>query len=359
MFISAAPLLVGCSVIPLPQDSSGYTTEDIVRNIRCEARSGIHETVLLWLRSNFYLNRTVWKGFRGGLLADRLEAGLTLWHEINVDELDKDIRHDFAFYRNSQIAYQFTLTLEEQNMNDISAGFAQKYSGRSNRAGSLSLSTTSTLTRTNQRSFNVVDTFEELALKIDYKYCNSPRSVDIIYPMRGKLPIQDLVGNYIRINNFGNLGGPSDNIEKIFGTELSPAIPQMGDTITFVTKLASSINPSLTVTPPVGFGFLFSGTGLKSDNYRSDTHRVIIVVSTSPDAAKLKPLNARLPTRLAPELGGPLTFTDLTLIPAPIKNGKLTPRRAAYALETLAEQRAKNRDDDISTIAQALRQMSQ
>lgn len=357
--LAIAGLVGGCSVYPLPQDVTGYTTEDIVRNIRCEAQAGIHETVIDWLKSPMYGDKQVWRGLNGFQLAEALEGDVRIWNEIRIEDLHKSIRKDFAFYRNSQIAYEFTLTLEEQNMHNVGAGFAQGFLGQSRRVGALSLSATATRTRSNSRIFNVVDTFEELALKVDYRYCLKPRVVDIVYPMKGKLPIKDLMASYVRINNFANLGGPGDDLEKIFGTTASPAVPQMGDTLTFTTKLQSSVNPSLAVAPPAGLGFLLTSAGLKADDYRSDIHKVIIVASTSPDIAKLDRLDARSAPQLAPEYGGPLSFNQETVRLRPIKNGVLTEGRANYARSTIAAQRTKNLEDDISSLAQSFRQMSQ
>jgi hypothetical protein len=341
-----------CSIYPLPQDYSGSLTRDIVENIRCEARNGLRSVVLDYLEGKF-ADYVIWRRMKGRELAPYLRRNPEKWLEIKIKDLDKSIKGEFEFYENSQIAYEFSLDMEESNTDTADLGFLRTFASRKDNLG---LSAESARIRHVTRTFNVVDTFSELALQVGDNYCLRQKSINIVYPIAGKLPVKDLVENYIYINNFGNLGGPGTTQKDIFGTTSTPAIPQMGDTIVFTTKLSCSVNPTFTLGP-TGPGFLLASAGFKTADYRQDKHQVIIVVSTSPDAAKAHPLD---PTKAPPLPADRQLFAAQSrfyYLP-PAQNGKLTDQRASYAIGTLAAQRQRNVDDAIIQIGSSLSQLT-
>ncbi|RVU19695.1 hypothetical protein [Methylobacterium oryzihabitans] len=327
-----------------------FDTTAIVDNIRCEARSGLQEAIIEILHESFS-DQFVWGSYNGTTLANALTTNPKLWNDIRFENLHPKIRSSFALYRNTQIAYLFQLMMDEQNNESAGVGFTQRFVGASNRIGRLGLSGSSARTRTITRTFNTVDTFEELVVKVSHQYCDRERTYDIIYPVRGKLPVKDLMKTYIRLNHFRNLAGPGVDLKGIFGTDASPAIPQMGDNISFSTKLSAGLSSGLTAAPP-GLGLLLTSVGLEAGGSRSDSHRVIVVISTSPDAAKLKPLDARQAPPLEGEVGGPLASSAIVRKLTPIKNGNLTEARANYARNTIDQQLRTNFLNDIATIAE-------
>lgn len=345
----------GCSIYPLPQDVSGADTKAIVDNIRCEARMGLQETALKFLDS-YFADVKVWRGKTGAELASTLRQYPSEWDQLRIDDLSPSVKPYFAFYRNSQIAYEFDLTMEEDNNDTLGLGFKKNFFGASKRMDTLGLSLGSDRTRKVERIFNTVDTFEELVLKVSSDYCNKPRHINIVYPITGSLPIRDLMLSYIEINQFEHLAGGGTDLIKIFGTKTTPAVPQMGDTITFTTKLSGEANPITAVTP-VPPSWLLSSVNFDSKHYRSDTHKVLIVVSTSQDAAKASRLDAR---RATPIYAGSLFgTTPLPPVLPPIKNGELTQSRADFARSTLDFQRQRALENAITNglgeLAQSLR----
>ena len=312
-----------CSTYPLPQDTTGSLTHQIVAHVRCEARDGLRKTAIEQLR-RYFATEPVLGAETGGQLAQRLETYPNDFIGLQLTKLAPRARKIFSFYANSQIAYAFTLDLTESNIDDFNIGFSRAFSKR--RDG-IALGATASRSRNVKRDFNIVDTFGELALKVDDTYCSEKGGINIVYPLVGKLPIEDLISNYIEMNQFSILGGGGKDPKTVFGTEANPAIPQMGDTIIFDTKFTGSAGPTFTLNP-TGMGFLLASADFKTEDYRQDRHQLIITVSTAPDQAKAHRSNP----------GSPMV--------APFVAGRSTEQsRVDFARETLFLQREKNVDD--------------
>jgi hypothetical protein len=345
-------LTSACSTYPLVQDTTGQTTSEIVRHIRCEAREGLKETILIWLRSEKYANFIVYQNMTGNALADQLEKQPELYETVAASQLNGDAKKYFSFYENSQIGYEFTLDLTESNKDSFSIGFTRNFSTRKD---TLGLGASAERLRNVQRVFTVVDTFGGLLSILKEADCQQHPSVNIIYPMVGHLPVKDLIESYVRVNQFDRLGAPKKNndVQTISGTKSSPAVSQMGDTIAFTTTFTGSAKPSFALNP-TGPGLLLSSAEFGTEDYRKDKHQVIIVVSTSADAKKLKGGRG---TSLYDFGLAATTLNGKAL--APIRGGVLTDARAEFARNTIREQRLKNTEDAIiqigNTLSQALR----
>lgn len=352
-----ASVVGACSVYPLPQETTGATTEQIVQHVRCEARDGLRATVLQALDTH-YKDVFVRGRMKGPDLATKLREDPSYWHKLSVDGFSGDAKEAFKYYENSQIAYEFTLDLQESNTD--TAGIKLSRNFTSKRVDTLDFGGISARGRSNKRNFNIVDTFGELALKVPDAYCNTPATVNFVYPIVGSLPIHDLLRSYIETNEFHNLGGPgTTDFKAIFGTRSSPAVPQMGDTIIFTTRFTGSFGPTFAPAAIVGAGFLPTSATFKTEDFREDKHQVIIVVSTSPEAAKLDPVNPRLAPPLAFGAGAggspaPARTTGLR----PSSNGLLTDARFRYGIRTLELQRQKNVDDAIVRIGDSLSRLA-
>lgn len=357
--LSAISMVTGaCAAPPLPQDVTGSVTKDIVANVRCEAREGLRQTALDWLRHSNHSNRRVWRGYTGTQLANLLASDPSRWRTIQINEMEPYTRKYFSFYANSQIAYAFLLDLEEGNNDDIGVGFSRSFINKTaSRLDKIGLSAASERQRMLKRSFNIVDTFSELAQLVPDSYCTAPKMVNLVYPMTGKLPIKDLISTYIHTNEFDHLGGAGTDPKSVFGTESQPAIPQMGDTITFSTKFSGGINPTYALGSPLGPGIQMVSASFSNTTYRKDRHEVGIVVSTSPDSAKLRPLDASVVGPLA--FGRDALDANLrrTYLP-PANRGQLTDARLQYGINTLAAQRQKNVDDAIIQLGNGLSRLA-
>lgn len=333
VIVAACGTIAACSTYPLPQQVSGSTTQQIVDNVRCEARQGLRQAVIDWLREQV-------KG--GDVYAAQLESRPEAWNDIRPETLPRDLADLFAFYKNSQIAYAFTLQIDEYNMEEAGVGFVGNFATK--RRDGLGFAGTSTRTRSVTRTFNIVDTFSDLGITNKKLVCEGPRSVNVLYPITGSLPIRDLIITYLKLNEFGNLGQLKSEAPSVRGGAL-PAIPQMSDTIKFRTKFEGSANPTFMFNP-TPLGFLLSAVTFKTTDYRLDDHSVIIYLSTSADALKI-------------EKGGSMVASARQQPRRETSRGStLRDARTQSALEGLEAVRQKNVQDAIISIGSSLSGMA-
>lgn len=272
LFVS---LTSACAPYPLSQDTSGYNTYQIVANIRCEARDAIRASAISYLK--YYPEIRTKNGM---VLADYLKDNPLEFETANINLLTGDSRQIFAYYKNSQIAYEFSLRGTEANTQGFDLGLERSFGLRKD---TLGFKTEAQRSRDMTRSFFIWDKFEDL-IKVNDEYCSNGKSVNIVYPITGTLPISDLIMNYIEMNSLGILANKSSGSTRptIVGTEELPAIPSMGDTIIFKTRLDGNMSPNFNYNP-AGLGLLVSSLALRNDNYREDTHTLTITVSTAPE----------------------------------------------------------------------------
>jgi hypothetical protein len=152
VFIALAflPLVMGCSMHPLPDDVSRKTTYDIVEKIRCEAKAAVEQ-----------------------------------------------YGHGFA---DASIVYQFTFDINEHN--DASAGFTL-FNPFANGTFNLAASGGSNRERDGTRNFELIDSFDDLR-KMN---CARDREVNWIYPLTGDVGMYDSVATFIRLQKADNPGG--------------------------------------------------------------------------------------------------------------------------------------------------------
>jgi hypothetical protein len=144
------PLLIGCSIHPLPDDVSRKTTYDIVDKIRCEAKAAVEQ---------------YGQGFQ-----------------------------------DASIVYQFTFNINEHN--DASAGFTL-FNPFANGTFNLNANAGSNRVRDGSRNFELIDSFDDLR-KMN---CTRDREVNWIYPLTGDVGMYDSVATFIRLQKADNPGG--------------------------------------------------------------------------------------------------------------------------------------------------------
>jgi len=257
-------LTQGCANSPLPQDVTGSTTADIVARVRCEARDAIREAALKELNN---YDDVVYKDLTGKQLAEILDKDRRRFNEIGaprfkVKELDKA----FDYFRNAQMTYDFTLNLNEANTQGVNFDLVRTFARR---IDSVGIGAKGERTRQTIRHFQVTDNFLVLATKVNYDYCEVPRPINLVYPIEGRLKINDLVDSFVFINKNGSFRG----------TPSGPAISTMSDTIVFSTKLLGNVSPTLALNPSQLYGFELSRVTLTNDNFREDRHQVIITTT--------------------------------------------------------------------------------
>src|SRR5262245_9428093 len=109
--VAAASVLMSCSIHPLPDDVSRYSTEEIVRNVRCEAKAAVRERI-----------RDVLIDIGLGHMAPErvIEPGNL---EI-IRRRSRETAAKFAAYSASTIAYRFEFEITENNDNGGSLKFS-------------------------------------------------------------------------------------------------------------------------------------------------------------------------------------------------------------------------------------------
>ncbi|SFU61051.1 hypothetical protein SAMN02799631_01452 [Methylobacterium sp. 174MFSha1.1] len=263
-----------CSHYPLPQDITGVDTDDIVANVRCQARSAVRQTTIEEFRS--YGNIPITAKYTGVELADAFDRDDVRFGNFDFNSItEKKLMDRLQYYRSTQVTYEFTLRMQENNIQGANIGLINQFIRR---ADTISLGGAADRTRENSRIFILQDSFETLATKIKALYCDPKPGINILYPAVGRMPIRDLVSTYIKLNQWTELRAKTGS--GIQGTKTAPAIREMADTITFTTKISGKANAGIAYNP-VGLGFGASSIGFTNENFREDQHKVIVTLTTT------------------------------------------------------------------------------
>jgi hypothetical protein len=268
--LAAVVWLAGCAIHPLPDDVTGVTTYNIVRQIRCEARQAIFDFAVDYLtgpKNNFDDDaRTIGLQFK---------EHLRPVHEFNYTLFKPPIRQLVQFFSTTGIAYNFQLQILETDnidpMTDLLTfngknQFTSPVSGNADRM------------RQNIRTFTVTDTFDFLLRNIpddplhnnDYcaGYIVAP---NYIYPVAGKIGVDRMIGDFVNLTLFGGLVGPPTSAANPT-TASSKGPPTMVDQLQFTTTVSLSATPKVTFAPVKTF--MDASLGLKAS--RQDVHTVTI-----------------------------------------------------------------------------------
>ena len=175
-------------------------------------------------------------------------------------------------FENSAIAYDFTLDITETNNLDATIDLLKPFhKGSSSAALNLGIDRT----RQSIRVFTVSDTFVGLLKDIREDYCNIfDKAENQIYPIVGRIGIDEEVHIFIELSLFNHLGGAADK---------SKGPPTMADTLVFTTKLSGSAAPKL-VFSPVGSVAHVADASLDAAASRTDVHKVIVGLALPPPA---------------------------------------------------------------------------
>ena len=282
---SAALFVAGCSIHPLPDDvTGGVTTAQIVRRIRCETRKTATEALIQY----FKLLGADYPGDPGIPLARTLAQKYTddpnAIHEFSADLFKgpeyEQIRNVIKVFYAIGVAYNFELTITEEN--NLSAGAANFQQGPSNSLFKLGIGGSFARKRTNDRTFTVTDTFEDLLRNFSAEKRRDGHwdcdgyvvEANHVYPIVGRIGIDRIVYDYLDLTIFGMLSGPKDK---------PSAPPTMADKLTFTTTLDASATPKITFTP-TGTAFQLIDAGLTGEVSRTDQHEVTVGLALPPSA---------------------------------------------------------------------------
>lgn len=283
---SLSLVLMGCSIHPLPEDVTGVSTYDIVRQIRCETREAARKELVAWLanlgrshpgQSGIPLARKLAEryeqdpnaisGFRASLFKGREFAQVR--NVINI------------FYRIG-IAYNFDLTMTEYN--DLSAGSANFQRTFSRSLFKLGIGAGMTRSRSNDRTFTITDTLGNLLTHLNTAKVNGRRYCDgyiveanYVYPIAGRIGVDKVVHDFLNLALFTGLAGSSAK-----PGEGGP--PTMTDKLSFTTTIDASATPKITFTP-TGSAFQLTDATLTGEVKRTDLHKVFVALAVPTNAS--------------------------------------------------------------------------
>ncbi|OYW52371.1 MAG: hypothetical protein B7Y80_19645 [Hyphomicrobium sp. 32-62-53] len=234
-------LFAGCSVHPVPDDVSEYSTTEIVKNVRCEAKATVRERIDEALDT------------KGELREIDPERILEPENFMRIKRVDAHLAQKFQNYMDSAIAYDFEFTINELNSKSGSVGFLVPFlSGGSLQAG---IEGDLRKSRTGDRRFKTVEKFREL-VKLDCSDFVQPAG-NLLYPMTGSIGMSKIMNTFIDLSE---LGGGKDSFT---------------DTITFLTVASGKAGGAL-VLEPVSNQFRAVGAKADIDVSRSDTHKLTV-----------------------------------------------------------------------------------
>ncbi len=244
--------LAGCSVYPIPDDVSIYSTEQIVRYARCEMRSAILD--YMKHKEREIIPATADEGEIAKLLS---KARDNLKHKRKLD------RKEIALLNLAKVAvvYSFDFNITEHNKTSADAGF--RLPGLTN-VVDVGATGTLDLTRQGSRVFSSQDGWDDLIT--DPRMCNRyhwQRSEHFVYPLTGSVGVGRVVTTFIDIFD---QGGAKDNFV---------------DTMTFTTEVSGGVDAAIKLDPvPQQFRPVSGAVGLSAS--RLDIHKLTVSLAFPP-----------------------------------------------------------------------------
>jgi hypothetical protein len=227
--------LLGCAIHPLPDDVTGISTYDIVRQIRCEARQAVFDEAIGWLagpKDPDPQARSIGLEFQNGSRP---------MQTFNYTLFRGPVRQVVQLFYNTGVAYNFQLDMTEVNNVDPTLDFLKLF-GKT--AFTWNVTANADRMRENTRTFTVTDTFSGLIRNLPPDYCTGfIVQANYIYPVVGKIGMDRMINDFVNLTLFGGLAGPESS-----GGDTNPkGPPTMVDQLKFTTKF------NLTTTPKVVF----------------------------------------------------------------------------------------------------------
>jgi hypothetical protein len=283
---TAAFLLAGCAIHPVPEDVTGVTTYQIARQIRCETREAAKERVLTEIR-------TLAEGSpyqAGDPVAQRLLAryGGDDGEDISTFSPALFPGADYALVRaylntiySTAVAYSFDLTMDETN----NLGTVLDWLGPWFTKFALNATADANRERSNEEVFTLTDTLGGLLMNLSapqhgVPYCGPQQLVqaNYIYPIAGKIGVNKTVKTFFELSTFTSLGATPASTKSGNAAQNAPTYTEK---LIFTTTLDASANPKLTFTP-VGKKFQFMDASITGLAKRMDTHKVYVALAEQP-----------------------------------------------------------------------------
>ncbi|MCK1298380.1 MULTISPECIES: hypothetical protein [unclassified Bradyrhizobium] len=271
LHLSCALLVASCAVRPLPEQATGITTFNIVKQIRCETREAAFNVLVNGLANNPDVfgepARATAEGFRGHP---------ELMHQFKPVLFAGNAREFVNFFWDTGIAYNFSLDMTEINDFGANVNLIQLPTGSTTMLG---LGGGVDRLRENKRTFTITDDFKGLLNLKPRTYCDGHLATneETIYPITGRIGVELFIREFVRVALFTNLKEDKDY----------DGAPTMVDTLLFNTFVSGSISPRV-VFSPVGRAFQLADASVTAAASRRDVHTLTMglsVIAAPPGAA--------------------------------------------------------------------------
>lgn len=255
--------LGGCSLYPIPDDVSSFSTEQIVRYTRCEIRSAILN----------YLEREslIFPPFTAEGIGAQIKSVKGKEKKIKEAKtpMEKE-KAEKAFLKNERrllrvakvgVVYTFDFNITEHNRTAAEAGFKLPWLTNVLDAGATA---SIDLTRQGSRVFGTEDSWDDLI--VDFEMCAKPwqRPGNIVYPLTGSIGAGRVVETFIDIDD---QGGAKDNFV---------------DTLTFTTSASGGADATVKLEPvPKHFRPVLATAEVSAS--RLDIHKLTISLAFPQD----------------------------------------------------------------------------
>jgi hypothetical protein len=272
-------IMSGCAIHPLPDDFAHVSTYNIVRQIRCETRKAVIDSILGYLTNEDNRRQIIQDGrfyqkvddvsYAAGMRAkEAYEANPLSIMKFNVGALTGTARNVIGLLLHTGIAYNFDLTGLEKNNVNAEVNFLRPLPIMT--LPSLNAKGNFDRSRQNERLFTITDNFQDLVKKTPPGYCvNSIVEANIVYPITGKVGMERAVHDFLLLTVFGNLSGDGKDVTKVAGP------PTMVDQLEFVTTIGGSATPKVDFSP-VGRTFQVADASFGLSALRQDTHKLTV-----------------------------------------------------------------------------------
>ena len=274
----------GCAIHPVPENVTGVSTYHIVRQIRCEARAAVISSAI--------------NGFKNSGDPEIRQIGLEFEDGTRpIASLSYKLFRNPRFsaivklFFDTGIAYNFSLEMTENNDLGTEINLLKPFTDSK---VTLGISAGFNRQRMNTRAFTVTDTFGHLIRDVKDDYCEKFMVTEnYIYPIAGRIGIEDMIHDFINLTLFGNLAGPNDK-----------GPPTLVDALEFETTITGSATPKV-VFSPVGNGLSVTDASLTGTVKRNDLHKVTVGLAIDDGSvAQVAPLRNELFGRLLTASGG-------------------------------------------------------
>jgi hypothetical protein len=276
--------LSGCAIHPLPDDVTHVSTANIVRQIRCEARQAVIDSLFRYLTSadnNRYKKKLDDYSYAIGLqLYEDYQADPDSIAKFDPARLTGFARSVVGLLYNTGIAYYYDLTGLETNNIDPATDLVRPLPITS--LVTLGLAGNFDRMRQNERSFTITDNFGDLVRKVPEQYCTGHLvEANYVYPIAGRVGIDRVVKDFMLMTLFENLEAVSKDV-----TALKAGPPTMVDQLQFTTLIGGTATPKI-VFIPKGHAFEFSDASFPVSASRKDIHQLTVGLYLDKSGAKL------------------------------------------------------------------------